>query len=94
MGLMTWILVGLVAGLLAEFALGGGPGGVGPRRLLTAAALGVVGAIVGGFISTWLGFGDVTGFNMRSILIAAGGAILVIVAFRMVASTSGRRGSI
>ncbi|RJQ07156.1 MAG: GlsB/YeaQ/YmgE family stress response membrane protein [Dehalococcoidia bacterium] len=90
MGLLTWILVGLVAGLLAEFALGGGPGGIGPRRLVMAVALGIAGALVGGFLSTMLGFGDVTGFNVRSILIAMGGAILVIMAVRML---SGRRGS-
>lgn len=88
MGLLTWIVVGLLAGLLAEFVLGGGVG-VGPRRLVLIAALGIAGAIVGGFISTALGYGDVTGLNLRSILIAAGGAILVILAFRMFV---GRRG--
>ncbi len=88
MGLLTWIVVGLLAGVLAEFALGGGVG-VGPRRLVLIAALGIAGAMVGGFISTALGYGDVTGLNLRSILIAAGGAILVILAFRMFV---GRRG--
>lgn len=88
MGLLTWILIGLVAGLLAEFALGGGIAG-GPRRLLLTGFVGVAGAIVGGFISTRLGYGDVTGFNLRSVLIAAGGAVLVILVFRMV---MGRRG--
>ncbi len=94
MGFFTWVLVGLVAGLLAEFVLGGGPGGIGLRRLVLAAVLGVAGAIVGGFISTALGFGDVTGFNPRSIAIAAGGAILVIFVFRMLASGGGRRSAI
>lgn len=84
MGLITWILVGLVAGVLAEFALGGGVS-MGPRRLILTALLGVAGAIVGGFISTRLGYGDVTGFNVRSVLIAVAGAILVILAFRVVA---------
>ncbi|TAJ17782.1 MAG: GlsB/YeaQ/YmgE family stress response membrane protein [Dehalococcoidia bacterium] len=88
MGLLTWILIGLVAGLLAEFALGGGVA-TGPRRLLLTGLLGVAGALVGGFISTALGYGDITGFNVRSVLIAAGGAILVILVFRMLV---GRRG--
>lgn len=92
MGLFTWIIVGLFAGLLAEFVLGGGPGGIGPRRLVLTALLGMAGAIVGGFISTALGFGDVTGFNLRSIVIAMGGAMVVITAFRML--SGGRRGSI
>jgi uncharacterized membrane protein YeaQ/YmgE (transglycosylase-associated protein family) len=90
MGVLTWILVGLVAGFLAELALGDGPGGIGLRRLLMTGALGVAGAIVGGFVSTALGFADVTGFNVRSIAVAVGGAILVIFAFRML--TNGRRG--
>lgn len=55
---------------------------MGPRRLVLTALLGVAGAIVGGFISTRLGYGDVTGFNLRSVLIAFGGAVLVIVTFR------------
>ncbi len=94
MALLTWALVGLVAGFVAEFVLGGGPSGIGLRRLVLTAALGMAGAIVGGFISTALGFGDVTGFNLRSIVIAVGGAIVVIIAFRMLANASGRRGSI
>ncbi len=91
--MLTWVLVGLVAGFAAEFVLGGGPGGIGLRRLVMTALLGVAGAIVGGFISTALGLGDVTGFNVRSIVIAAGGAILVILAFRMLAGGRGRRSS-
>lgn len=91
MGLVAWILVGLAAGFLAELVLGGGPGGIGIRRLVLTGVLGVAGAIVGGFISTALGFGDVTGFNLRSVLIAAGGAMLVIVAFRMLSQGRGGR---
>ena len=91
MGLLTWILVGLVAGLAAEFILGGGPGGFGLRGLVITVLLGVVGAIVGGFISIKLGYGDVTGFNVRSLVIATLGAALVILVWRQVASGSGGR---
>lgn len=91
MGLLTWVLIGLVAGFIAEFILGGGPGGIGLRRLVLTGALGIAGAIVGGFISTALGYGEVTGFDVRSLVIAVGGAILVILAFRML-SGGGRRG--
>lgn len=89
MGLLTWVLIGLVAGFLAELVLNGGPGGIGLRRLLLTGALGVAGAIVGGYVSAALGFGEVTGFNVRSVVIAAAGAILVSLALRMV---TGRRG--
>lgn len=93
MGLLTWILVGLVAGLLAEFILGGGSG-IGLRGLVITTLLGVVGAIVGGFVSVELGYGDVTGFNVRSLVIAVLGAIAVIIVFRAVSSRGGKRGGL
>lgn len=92
MDLLTWILVGLVAGLIAEFALGGGLAG-GIRSLVITTLLGIVGAVVGGWISTRLGYGDVTGFNVRSLAIAIGGAVLVILVFRSLLG-GGRRGVI
>ncbi len=90
MGLLTWILIGLVAGLLAEFILGGGSG-IGLRGIVITTLLGVVGAIVGGFVSVALGYGDVTGFNVRSLVIATLGAIAVIVVVRAVSSGRGNR---
>ena len=78
MGLFTWILVGLVAGFIAEQVVGGG-GGIARMTLV-----GVAGAIVGGYLGVKLGFGTVTGFNIRSLVIAVFGAILVIVAVRAV----------
>ena len=47
--------------------------------------LGVVGAFVGGFISTKLGFGNFTGFNLPSIAIATVGALLVLFVYRKLA---------
>lgn len=93
MGLLTWILIGLVAGLLAEFILGGGSG-IGLRGLVITTLLGVVGAIVGGFVSVALGYGDVTGFNVRSLVIAVLGAIGVIIVFRAVTAGRGSRGGL
>lgn len=89
MGLLTWILVGLVAGLAAEFILGGGPGGFGLRGLVITVLLGIVGAVVGGFISIKLGYGDVTGFNVRSLVIATLGAGLVVLVWRQLAGGGG-----
>jgi uncharacterized membrane protein YeaQ/YmgE (transglycosylase-associated protein family) len=65
---------GLIAGLLARFLMPGkAPGGV-----LVAIVLGIVGAVVGGFVGTQLGFGDVSGFDLRSMGPADGGGILVL----------------
>ena len=41
-------------------------------------ALGIVGAVVGGFIGAQLGFGDISGFNLPSMLWAVGGGVLVL----------------
>ncbi len=91
MGLLTWIIVGLVAGLAAELVVGGGIGGLGLKGLVLTTLLGVVGAVVGGFIASALGWGEVTGFNVRSLLIAAGGAIIVVLVWRQLQGSGNRR---
>ena len=93
MGLLTWILVGGVAGFIAQLILGGGMG-IGLRSIVMTVLLGVGGALLGGFVSVALGYGDVTGFNVRSLVIAVLGAIAVIFAFRMLSSRGGNRGLI
>jgi uncharacterized membrane protein YeaQ/YmgE (transglycosylase-associated protein family) len=77
MGLLTWIILGLIAGFLASLIAGGGFG------LLELLILGIVGAVVGGFIAQALGFGDLSGLDVRSIVIAVVGAIIVIAVVRM-----------
>ena len=84
MGVLTWIAVGLVAGFLAKLVVRGGPGGIGPIGLVWTAVLGVAGALIGGFISTRLGYGAVAGFDLRSVVIATAGAILVIVVAKLI----------
>lgn len=77
MGLLTWLVLGLVVGVLAHTILPGrAPGG-----LLRTIILGLVGAFAGGFIGSRLGFGTVTGINLRSLLIALGGALLALFAY-------------
>jgi uncharacterized membrane protein YeaQ/YmgE (transglycosylase-associated protein family) len=73
MSIIAWILLGLVAGWLAShFVRDGGYGLIGDI------VLGVIGALVGGFLSgTLLGI-DVTGFNLSSVIIAFVGAVVVI----------------
>jgi uncharacterized membrane protein YeaQ/YmgE (transglycosylase-associated protein family) len=84
MNILWWALFGLIAGAIAKFVLPGkGPGGI----ILTI-VLGIVGAIVGGFIGTQIGFGDISGFNIRSMLLAVGGGVLVLLIYGLV--TKGR----
>jgi uncharacterized membrane protein YeaQ/YmgE (transglycosylase-associated protein family) len=81
MGILLWALFGLIAGAIAKFLMPGNqPGGI----LLTI-VLGVVGAIVGGFIGSQIGWGDVTGFDIRSMLLAVGGGVLVLFIYGLLA---------
>lgn len=78
MHLLTWILLGLVAGLVAKWLTPGpDPGGI-----LITILLGIGGAVVGGFIGTLLGFGDISGFDIRSLALAVGGSVLLLLGYR------------
>ena len=57
--------------------------GSGAGGLIVTVVLGVVGAVVGGFLATMLGFGEIDGFDVRSFLIAIGGAVVLLAGFRM-----------
>jgi uncharacterized membrane protein YeaQ/YmgE (transglycosylase-associated protein family) len=86
MGIVTWIVLGLVAGLLAKIVMPGrDPGGI-----IVTTLLGIAGALVGGFIGTRLGFGSISGFDLRSVAIAGGGAFLLLFLNRLLK----RRGAV
>lgn len=80
MGILSWILLGLLVGILAKFIMPGDDSG----GLILTILLGIAGASVGGFVSTKMGFGSFTGFNVKSIAIATGGALIVLVVYRLV----------
>jgi uncharacterized membrane protein YeaQ/YmgE (transglycosylase-associated protein family) len=85
MTILTWIIVGLIAGFLAgQVMRGGGYGVIGDI------IVGVLGGLLGGWIgATFLHIdAGVSGFNLESILIAFAGAVLLIVTLRMI---GGRR---
>ncbi len=80
MGLLSWIVFGLIAGAIAKLLIpGDDPGGC-----IITMVIGVVGALVGGFIATYLGYGGIEGFDVRSMIIAILGAMLLLGIYRAV----------
>lgn len=72
LGFLGWIVIGIVAGWLAEKVMGRNHG------LLTNLVVGVVGALIGGFIAQNLLGQPVGGFNLMTLLVAFGGAVLLL----------------
>lgn len=80
MGILSWVAMGFIVGLLAKLVMPGrDPGGI-----VITILLGVAGAFAGGYIGSRLGLGTVTGFNAGSLLIAVGGAVLLLVLYRLI----------
>jgi uncharacterized membrane protein YeaQ/YmgE (transglycosylase-associated protein family) len=80
MGIFSWIMFGLIAGAIAKLIMPGkDPGGI----LLTI-VLGVVGAIVGGYFGTMLGYGTVNGFDVRGLVIAVLGSLILLIGYRVI----------
>uniref|UniRef100_A0A7C2P3L1 GlsB/YeaQ/YmgE family stress response membrane protein n=1 Tax=Schlesneria paludicola TaxID=360056 RepID=A0A7C2P3L1_9PLAN len=74
MSLLAWIVMGLLAGWLAKFVLPGRqPGG-----LIVTMIIGIVGAAIGGWIGTQLGWGSIAGFELRSLGLAVLGAVVFL----------------
>lgn len=82
MNLFTWVLLGLLAGGIAKLIFPGkDPGGC-----LVTVGIGILGALLGGFLGTTVfGWGTVTGFNMKSLGIAILGSLVLLGLFRLVA---------
>ena len=82
MGILSWIVLGLIAGIVAKMLLPGkDPGGC-----IITTVIGIVGAIVGGMISTVLGFGGIQSFDFRSMAIAVLGAVIFLALIRALRS--------
>jgi uncharacterized membrane protein YeaQ/YmgE (transglycosylase-associated protein family) len=80
MGFLSWIVMGLITGVLAKLIMPG----KGPEGLITTILIGIAGAFVGGLIGSLLGLGGVTGFNIVSVLLAVGGAVLLLVLYGII----------
>ncbi|EBW5563568.1 GlsB/YeaQ/YmgE family stress response membrane protein [Salmonella enterica subsp. enterica serovar Napoli] len=80
MGIIAWIIFGLIAGVIAKLLMPGLDGG----GFILTCILGIVGAVVGGWLATMFGIGgSISGFNLHSFLVAVVGAIVVLVIFRL-----------
>ncbi|EAA9528405.1 GlsB/YeaQ/YmgE family stress response membrane protein [Salmonella enterica subsp. enterica serovar Vitkin] len=80
MGIIAWIIFGLIAGVIAKLLMPGRDGG----GFILTCILGIVGAVVGGWLATMFGIGgSISGFNLHSFLVAVVGAIVVLVIFRL-----------
>ncbi len=82
MGILLWIVFGLVAGIVAKWLMPGrDPGGI-----IVTILLGIAGAMVGGMLGTQFGIGGLNGFDIRSLMLAIGGAMVLLFAYRLVAN--------
>jgi uncharacterized membrane protein YeaQ/YmgE (transglycosylase-associated protein family) len=84
MGILVWVVFGLIAGAIAKFLM---PGNI-PGGIVATILLGIVGAVVGGYLGTLVGFGNISGFDLRSMALAVGGGLVVLLIYGL--ATKGR----
>lgn len=85
MGILSWIVLGAIAGYVANMIAGGGEG------VVMTIVVGIVGGLLGGFIATNVfNIGTVDGFNIQNVLIAIAGAVVVLYAWHALKSRGTR----
>ena len=91
MSILAWILVGLIGGVIAKLIVpGDDPGGSGPMGILVTIVLGIVGALLGGFLAVARGIGNgVDNFDWGTIFLSIIGSVIILVAYN---ALTGRRG--
>ena len=81
MGILAWIVFGLIAGWLARFLMPGkAPGGI-----VATIVLGILGAVIGGYIGQMMGYGKVTEFDVTGMCLAVGGGVLLLFVYGLFA---------
>lgn len=86
MGILAWIILGLIAGAIAKLILPGKqPGGI-----IVTIIIGIVGGLLGGFIGSVIFGRGVNEFDLGSILLAIGGAIIVLLVYGAIVGRRGR----
>jgi uncharacterized membrane protein YeaQ/YmgE (transglycosylase-associated protein family) len=78
MGIISWLVMGLIVGALAKWIMPGKDS----SSIIGTIVVGIIGAILGGWIGSLLGLGGVDGFNLGSIAVATGGALLLLYLLR------------
>ncbi|WP_078082895.1 GlsB/YeaQ/YmgE family stress response membrane protein [Microbulbifer mangrovi] len=82
MGILSWIILGLIAGALAKWIMPGpDPGG-----WIVTMVIGIIGAFIGGWVGSFVGLGTTGGLSLGSIITAVVGAIILLFIYRMVKS--------
>ena len=88
MGFLAWIILGLFAGTIAQAIV---PGRTEPRGCIGSTAIGICGALIGGYLATRFGVGKVKHFfDLGTWLIAIGGSVLLLLIIRMLSGPSRR----
>jgi uncharacterized membrane protein YeaQ/YmgE (transglycosylase-associated protein family) len=82
MGIFVWIVLGLIAGVVAKWVMPGRDAG----GIIVTMLLGIGGALFGGMLAAALGFGGMSGFDIRSLMIAIGGALVLLYGYRLVST--------
>jgi uncharacterized membrane protein YeaQ/YmgE (transglycosylase-associated protein family) len=83
MGIIAWILLGLFAGAIARAIV---PGRTEPGGCIGTTAVGILGALIGGFIASALDIGEIDEFfDLGTWLIAIGGSVLLLLILRAIA---------
>lgn len=77
MNILLWIILGAVAGWLADVIMASSHG------MIEDIILGIIGAFVGGFVMNFFGQPGVTGFNLYSLIVAVVGAVILVLLGRL-----------
>ena len=84
MGILSWLVLGALAGWIASIVMKTNAGQGGLMNIV----VGIVGAVIGGFVFSFLGGSPVDGFNLYSLLVATVGAVILLAIYRAVARKS------
>jgi uncharacterized membrane protein YeaQ/YmgE (transglycosylase-associated protein family) len=89
MGIITWIVLGAIAGFIATMLTGNREG------IVMTIILGIVGAVVGGFLAgAFLNLKDPTGINIETIVVSVIGAVIVVAVVSLLTGSGRNRGSV
>jgi uncharacterized membrane protein YeaQ/YmgE (transglycosylase-associated protein family) len=80
MGIISWIVLGLIAGIIAKLIMPGKDGG----GFIMTTLLGIVGAFVGGWVGSFVGLGSVGTFSLGSMATAIVGALVLLFVYRLI----------